>query len=434
MPEPVSIATSVFSGFNAFIKAISLAAHYKEVPKEVKQLHTNIERAERTINIANRLLRSKAHYLDPRLREETRQSIEATENVLLLVRDSIEGCRKDLELQQTVTFKNRAAWLLWKNQGFLSQLQTLVNCLDALDRDILRLDMVHPPLILVGGSLAPPAYDDGDLEEYKHNGGDVQMAPSRGREKPPFPCSLTKRLRSCNNSSSQINLNSLADAQRTPEDFSSTLYNDNSDKSHRSDNRSPPQAVNGRENLNTRNMGEYADQFDMDTLEVDPTGLGLSFLQTGSNTRQVRFLQLNQDNTLSPVQRLQDVYISELPVAHDTTQSIEAPYPMPYSYSSNNPWRNIQANRSPPTPVDPPDGHRGPVSAFPPPPESDCTRSGTINTPTISDDGEGIAKNFLDHWSTAPAAPLDGNCLTGGLLPLEPQEKKVKWQRKSDFI
>ncbi|EXJ56274.1 uncharacterized protein A1O5_12541 [Cladophialophora psammophila CBS 110553] len=334
----------------------------------------------------------------------------------------------------TVTFKNRAAWLLWKNQEFLSQLQTLVNCLDALDRDILRLDMVHPPLILVGGNLAPPAYDDGDLEEDKHNGGDVQMAPSRGGEKPPFPCSPTKRLRSCNNSTSQINLNSLAESQRTAEESVSSLHNDNSDKSHRSDNRSPPRAFNGQENLSTRNMGEYADQFDKDTLELNPTGLGLSFLQTGSNTRQVRFLQLNQDHTLSPVQRLQDVYISEFPVTHDTTQSVDASHPMPYSYSSNNPWRNIQANRSPPIPVDPPDADHGQVPAFPPPPENDCARSSTITSSTLSNDGEGTAKNFLDHWPTAPAALLDGNGLTDGLLPVEPQEKKVKWRRKSDFI
>src|ERR1700754_918091 len=98
MPEPVVIATSIFSGFNSLIKTITLAAHYKDVPNEVKQLHTNIIRAESSINIAKRLTRSKGHYLDPRLIKDTDESIAATNDVVFLLRNSIEACRKDLEL------------------------------------------------------------------------------------------------------------------------------------------------------------------------------------------------------------------------------------------------------------------------------------------------------------------------------------------------
>ncbi|KAK4942989.1 hypothetical protein LTR10_017374 [Elasticomyces elasticus] len=206
--DPTTIAGALFSGLNAIVKGVSYGAHFVDVPKEVTQLQQNIQTADQSINTAKRLVRLKSHYLNPYLVKESQSSIDAVENVLRHVRDSIEDCRKDLEVKNTVSVKHRAIWVLWKNQEFLSKLETLNTCLGALNRDILRLEMASPPpVVLVGGVPFAPDYADAQVDPIR------DPAATRLRSKPSFARSPSKRWLG-NASTSTFDLNSSANTSR----------------------------------------------------------------------------------------------------------------------------------------------------------------------------------------------------------------------------
>ena len=180
MPEPVSIAGAVLSDVNATLKIAQQAAHFVEVPNEVRQLQINVKVADSSINTAHRLIRLKGHYLDHDLLNDVDRSIGDTETILKTLRETVEACRKDLETKQTVGFKNRISWVVFNNYEFLSKLATLTNALNALNRDINRLETARLPELL---SL-PPSYT-----EHIHRAvGDTATAPS-------FPRSPTMRRR-----------------------------------------------------------------------------------------------------------------------------------------------------------------------------------------------------------------------------------------------
>ncbi|OCT51171.1 hypothetical protein CLCR_08532 [Cladophialophora carrionii] len=473
MPEPVVIATSIFSGFNSFVKAISLAAHYKEVPNEVRQLHTNIERAESAINIARRLLRSKAHYLDPRLIQETEESIEKSNSALLLVRDSIEACRKDLEIRQTVTPKNRVAWLLWKNQEFLSQLQTLGNCLGALDRDIGRLEMAHPPIVFVNGNLGPPAYADNDRKPGKGTTFRVE-ADDEEEKKPPFPRSPTKRIRSHSrsNNGSQVNLNldKRIGTRRGGLRNRSPQFTDG-DEGYESDEL--PLRPRSRDDQTTPDATEDLALFANATIGVglddgSGLGLGLSISQGQLSVRQMDFLQQAGPAMAAAATSRSRPGNSELPEpselhveaeqqpkpdpgAIQTPTSIPVPTPTPtpnlYGLSSKNPWRRLAVQQSTST-LNSSVGtfHRVvPPNAVDPDPDAASVIS-TTTTAVEDVDESDITRNLLGLSVTAPAVPSGGGSGPGpgsgsgsgssvvGLLSPELEPKKVKWRRKSVFI
>lgn len=206
MVEPTSVASALFSGLNAIIKGVSYGAHFADVPKEVTQLQQNIQTADLSINTAKRLLQHKTHYLNPHLVKESQASIDNVESVLRHVRDSIEACRKDLEVKRTVSVKHRAIWILWKNQEFLSKLETLNTCLGALNRDILRLEMASPPpVVLVGGISVSP---DVGGDAYFDPGRDAAAAATRLRSKASFARSPSKRWVGNSASTSTFDLNS----------------------------------------------------------------------------------------------------------------------------------------------------------------------------------------------------------------------------------
>ncbi|KIW66688.1 hypothetical protein PV04_05996 [Phialophora macrospora] len=448
MPEPVLVATSIFSGFNSFVKAISLAAHYKEVPNEVKQLHTNIERAESSINIANRLLRSKAHYLDPRLVQETEESVDKTNHVLLLVRDSIESCRKDLEIRETVTPKNRVAWLLWKNQEFLSQLQTLGNCLGALDRDIGRLEMAHAPIVFVSGSYAPSAYADSDRK-----GGTLATTTTFGigaaddeDEKPPFPRSPTKRLRSKSrsNNSSQVNLspNKRAAATRRGASRTLSLQLADGDEGYES------------EDQTTQDAAEDPVVFANATIGIDTSGTGLGFtISQGHgqlNVRQVNILHEASTPTIATGTPRSGPEMAELPVSPEPHTEVEhqvkstpdpdavpPAIPNPYAFSSKNPWRRLALQQSTSTL-----NSSVALSQREDPPNAvDYDAASMISTTTTAagdaeaDESDGTARNLLRLSLTAPAGSSGSGPGSGpGPGSTVTEAKKVKWRRKSGFI
>lgn len=425
MPEPVSIATSVFSGFNTLIKAISLAAHYKEVPREVTQLHTNIERAESSINTARRLVRTKAHFLDPRLIEETNKSIDATNSVLLLVRDSIEACRKDIQIEKTVSFKNRAAWLLWKNQEFLSQLQTLGNCLNGLDRDIVRMEMARPPIILVNSNAAPPAYVT-PTQDGENSRGSKERTGLVLNEKPPFPRSPTKRLRSRSKNSSQVSLNKHVDALSPANEGGDEGYE--SDEAVPARSRSTPISVAS----NTQDTMDDVNLFATATIGIDTSSIGISIMQNDP-LRHVQFLQFPQDagNFAEP---LEGTIIPELPATRGDEYESGAAAPVAptcLSLSSRNPWRKFVAQSSASSRKSTDSINRGgtPIQS----PNFGNSRVWNHTSSNSIEDVEEITKNPLHLSTTAPPAPY----VTGtgdGLKCQETERRPAKWRRKSDFI
>ncbi|EXJ58198.1 hypothetical protein A1O7_05623 [Cladophialophora yegresii CBS 114405] len=496
MPEPVVIATSIFSGFNSFVKAISLAAHYKEVPNEVRQLHTNIERAESSINIARRLLRSKAHYLDPRLIRETEESIEKTNNTLLLVRDSIEACRKDLEIRQTVTPKNRVIWLLWKNEEFLSQLQTLGNCLGALDRDIGRLEMAHPPIVFVNGNLWPPAYADNDCKATTFG----VEADGKEEKKPPFPRSPTKRIRSTSrsNNSSQVNL-PLGKRTHKRHGSSRNLSPQfaDGDEGYESDELSlPPRTADDQ---TSRDATEDLTLFANTTIgiginnDTPGVGLGLSISEGQLSVRQIDFLQqagpaiaaaaatprsrLGISELPGPSSELQgeqpesDLVVTQtqiptwipmqtpisIPTPTQTHTPISIPTrtitptsirtPNPYTFASKNPWRRLAVQQSTSTSTLNSSIATWPRSDPPNAADPDLDAASVVSTSTsttaVEDADESdvtrdldLDLNLLGLSVTAPAVPTRGGASGDAVLLPGPglEVKKVKWRRKSGFI
>lgn len=432
MPEPVSVATSVFTAFNTLIKAISLAAHYKEVPREVTQLHTNIERAESSIKTANRLVRTKAHYLDPRLIDETNKSIEATNSVLLLVRDSIEACRKDIQVEKTVSFKNRAAWLLWKNQEFLSQLQTLGNCLNALDRDIVRMEMARPPIILINGNAAPPAYVTSAPDEENGNGRRERTGLAL-HEKPPFPRSPTKRLRSRSKNSSQVNSKKHVPAENADRGLSSG--NEDGDEGYESDealparSRSTPIGVAA----NTQNIIDDVTLFANATIGIDTSPHGISIVQNDP-LRQVQFFQFPQDAGRLATPPEESINIPELPATRDDEYELGASAPVApisLSLSSRNPWRKVvmQSSASSRQSTESVDRQGTPAQS----PNVEETQPWNKTMSNSIEDADEITTNVLGLSITAPPT-LSREGTGDGLAYQETERKQTKWRRKSDFI
>ena len=194
MPEPTAIVGAVFSGLNGILQFAQQSAHFAEVTNEVRQLQINVRLADDSIKTAHRLIRLKGHYLDNHLLNDVDQSIKHTENILQKLRDSVEGCRKDIETRGSVSVKNRTIWVVFKNHEFLSKLATLTNAMNALNRDINRMETARMPEMN-----APPIYT-----EYAD--GDE---PAEGATVRSFPRSPTMR-RKVQREKSQRSLHSIA--------------------------------------------------------------------------------------------------------------------------------------------------------------------------------------------------------------------------------
>ena len=136
-----------------------------ELPGAVRQLQINVQLAAEAINTANRLIRLKPYLDREHLVADTNRNIKHTEDVLKLLQDTVEACRKDIELKNTVGFNNRLKWIVFKEKDFLDKLATLTNALGCLNRDILRMENVPAPQL--------PTYG----ESMQEQGGPVRRFP-----------------------------------------------------------------------------------------------------------------------------------------------------------------------------------------------------------------------------------------------------------------
>jgi hypothetical protein len=421
MLEPTTIASAVFSGFNSLIKAVTLAAHYKDVPNEVKQLHTNIQRAERSINIAERLTRQKGHYLDPRLIKDTDESITATQDVALLLRNSIEACRKDLELSRTVKPKNRLVWLLWKNQEFLNQLQTLSNCLTALDREIVRLEMAQPPTVVVNGSPVPPAYPSSNRNEG-------EQADKEEEERPIFPRSPTRRLRhSRTRSRSQSSIRTASEVEQSSHYLVARLENGDegyeSETAHSRTQGSSLRRIGGhmaRDHQQTAALSAEA------TVGLDTRVSAIAIPQGQINVRQVR---VSQQHAAWPSSFTGQVF--ELSDTSKPENDDQSNHSFGSAFSSRNPWRSFVPQSSTLTLnslANVPQDHAS----------GSCQDTGNVNAVyTQSQTSVRVAcavdNEPLGLVVSAPAVRSWGGS-TETLTISEAGRLAITWRRRSDFI
>jgi hypothetical protein len=425
MLEPTTIASAVFSGFNSLIKAVTLAAHYKDVPNEVKQLHTNIQRAERSINIAERLIRRKGHYLDRRLIKDTDESITATQDVALLLRNSIEACRKDLELSKTVKPKNRLVWLLWKNQEFLNQLQTLSNCLTALDREIVRLEMAHPPIVVVSGSPVPPAYPNKERNE-----GEVTDKEAAD-ERLGFPRSPTRRvLRSRTRNGSQSSIRPLSNVKQSSHHQSPQL--ENRDEGYEPGPARPhAQGSNLRRTADheARDLYQRAAAFPEATLTLGTRASGIAIPPGQINARQGRVLQ--QHPAWTPPSAEQVFELSDTSNTFKLEQVIQSNNSFERAFSSKNPWRSFAPQPSTST-----------LNSLASVPQNHVPGAwqGTDNVATAhSRPQTNVRQDYamdtepLDHVVPAPDVQSWGGS-TDTLNTSDAGRSPMPWRRRSDFI
>ena len=142
--EPFGISI-VASGLTSIIKVTEFSAQYAGVTRAVRQLQINVQLAAEAINTANRLIRLKPYLDREHLVADTNRNIKHTEDVLKLLQDTVEACRKDIELKNSVGFNNRLKWVVFKEKDFLDKLATLTNALGCLNRDILRMENVPAP-------------------------------------------------------------------------------------------------------------------------------------------------------------------------------------------------------------------------------------------------------------------------------------------------
>ena len=142
--EPIGLSI-VASGLTSIIKVTEYSAQYAGVTRAVRQLQINVQLAAEAINTANRLMRLKPYLDREHLVADTNRNIKHTEDVLKLLQDTVEACRKDIELKNTVGFNNRLKWIVFKEKDFLDKLATLTNALGCLNRDILRMENVPAP-------------------------------------------------------------------------------------------------------------------------------------------------------------------------------------------------------------------------------------------------------------------------------------------------
>jgi hypothetical protein len=153
MPEPVStIAGFVASGINACIRLAEFGLHFADVSNETRQFLINIQLVDQKINTARRLRRVKSGYLDSHTKADVDNDIDTAERVLKLIGESIEKCRVDLDVSESVRAHTRLKWLMKDYQSFCSKERTLSNSLQALICSINQMSLIKPPE-------DPPSYE-----------------------------------------------------------------------------------------------------------------------------------------------------------------------------------------------------------------------------------------------------------------------------------
>jgi hypothetical protein len=153
MPEPVSmVAGFVASSINASIRLAEFGLHFADVSNETRQFLINIQLVNQKINTARRLRRVKSGYLDPHTKTDVDNDIDTAERVLKLIGESIEKCRVDLDVNESVRAHNRLKWLMKDYQSFCSKERTLSNSLQALICSINQMSLIKPPE-------DPPSYE-----------------------------------------------------------------------------------------------------------------------------------------------------------------------------------------------------------------------------------------------------------------------------------
>lgn len=174
--ETVSIGV-IAAGLNFIIKATEFTAHYAGVSHTIKQLQINVELADQAVNTANRLIRLKPFLDREHLVRDAQRSIHSTQKVLQLLQETIEACRKDIELNDSVGVGNRIRWVLYREKDFLDSLATLTNALGCLNRDILRMEAVPTPHLPSYGESAaalcnePPGFPRSPMQRARTRAG-----------------------------------------------------------------------------------------------------------------------------------------------------------------------------------------------------------------------------------------------------------------------
>jgi hypothetical protein len=153
MPEPASMVIGlVASSINASIRLAEFGLHFADVSNETRQFLINIQLVNQKINTARRLRRVKSGYLDPHTKTDVDNDIDTAERVLKLIGESIEKCRVDLDVNESVRAHNRLKWLMKDYQSFCSKERTLSNSLQALICSISQMSLIKPPE-------DPPSYE-----------------------------------------------------------------------------------------------------------------------------------------------------------------------------------------------------------------------------------------------------------------------------------
>jgi len=145
------IAGLVASSINASLRLAEFGLHFADVSNETRQFLINIQVVDQKINTARRLRRVKSGYLDPHTKTDVDNDIATAERVLELIGESIEKCRVDLDVNESVRAHNRLKWLMKDYQSFCSKERTLSNSLQALICSINQMSLVKPPE-------GPPSY------------------------------------------------------------------------------------------------------------------------------------------------------------------------------------------------------------------------------------------------------------------------------------
>jgi hypothetical protein len=155
MPEPTATAIVglVASSVNACLRLAEFGLHFADVSNETRQFLINIQLVDQKINTARRLRRVKSGYLDPHTKTDVDNDINTADRVLHLIGESIEKCRVDLDVNESVRAHNRLKWLLKDYQSFCSKERTLSNSLQALICSINQMSLVNPPPLD-----GPPSY------------------------------------------------------------------------------------------------------------------------------------------------------------------------------------------------------------------------------------------------------------------------------------
>lgn len=153
MPEPASaIVSLIASSINASLRLAEFGLHFADVSSETRQFLINIQLVDQKVNTARRLRRIKSGYLDTHTKTDVDNDIDTAVRVLQLIGESIEKCRVDLEVNESVRAHNRLKWLMKDYQSFCSKERTLSNSLQTLICSINQMSLIKPPE-------SPPSYD-----------------------------------------------------------------------------------------------------------------------------------------------------------------------------------------------------------------------------------------------------------------------------------